>query len=69
VGAKILKCIDLHRKHLPAMEAALAAAQAAQALAIAGAAQLPSTAGALVQGLAAGGAAGHGGGGAALTIA
>jgi hypothetical protein len=69
VGAKILKCIDLHRKHLPAMEAALAAAQAAQALAIAGAAQAPSTAGALDQGLAAGGAAGHGGGGAALITA
>ena len=38
VGAKILKCIDLHRKHLPTMEATLAAARAAQALAIAGAA-------------------------------
>ena len=65
VGAKILKCIDLHRRHLPAMEAALAAAQAAQAIVIAGAAQAPATAGALVQGLATGGAAGHGGGGAA----
>ena len=65
VGAKILKCIDLHRRHLPAMEVALAAAQAAQAIVIAGAAQAPATAGALVQGLATGGAAGHGGGGAA----
>jgi hypothetical protein len=69
VGAKILKCIDLHRKHLPTMEATLAAARAAQALAIAGAAQAPATAGALVQGPASGSAAGHGGGGAALSIA
>jgi len=66
IGAKILKCIDLHRRHLPTMEATLAAAQAARASAIAGASLAPATAGALVQGPPPGSAAGNIEGGAAL---
>ena len=69
VGAKILKCIDLHRRHLPTMEATLAAARAAQTLAIAGAAQAPATTGVLIQGPPSGGAAARVGGGAAPPIA
>ena len=67
VGAKILKCVDLHRRHLPTMEATLAAARAAQTLAIAGASQSVTT-GVLVQGPQLGGAAAHDGGGQLLHL-
>ena len=69
MGAKILKCIDLHRRHLPTMDATLAARRAAQALAIAGATQLTSTGGAPGQGQPLGSAAEHGGGEASHPLA
>ena len=67
VGTKILKCVDLHRRHLPTMEATLAAARAAQTLAIAGASQSVTT-GVLFQGPQLGGAAAHDGGGQLLRL-
>ena len=69
MGAKILKCIDLHRRHLPTMDATLAARRAAQALAIAGATQLTSTGGAPGRGQPLGGAAEHGEGEASHPLA